>query len=107
MTLLCARCPQATSVLQQAGLSAPGGAAPSGGSGGSGGSGDVRVRYCNVSLPEKQPLSPRDSPIEMRLFIVSQPTAFPERVLQDAFCRFGGLIDAYFMPGGATQSRTL
>ena len=78
-------------MLQQAGFS---GAVPSGGA-----SGDVRVRYCNVALPEKKAFASRDSPVEQRLFIVSLPDGFEERILKDSFCRFGNLIDAYFMPG--------
>lgn len=34
-----------------------------------------------------------------RLFVVSQPNSFPDEIMQDAFCRFGGLIDAHFMNG--------
>ena len=34
-----------------------------------------------------------------RLFVVSQPSPFPDNILKDAFCRFGGLIDAHFMTG--------
>ena len=64
-----------------------------------GASGDVRVRYCNVALPEQKALAPRDSPMEQRLFIVSQPERFDESILKDSFGRFGNLIDAYFMPG--------
>ena len=64
-----------------------------------GASGDVRVRYCNVALPEQKALASRDSPMEQRLFIVSQPERFDESILKDSFCRFGNLIDAYFMPG--------
>lgn len=61
--------------------------------------GKVQVTYCDNPLPEKKPLMPRNTPTGERLFIVSQPDSFPERVLQDCFCRFGSLIDAYFMPG--------
>jgi len=63
------------------------------------GSGRERVRWCNVSLPYRQPMEPKDTACEERLFIVSQPEAFPDHVLVDLLCRFGGLIDAYFMPG--------
>ncbi len=34
-----------------------------------------------------------------RLFVVSQPKNFPDHIMRDAFCRFGGLIDAHFMAG--------
>ena len=60
---------------------------------------EVWVRYCNVPLPEKAAIAPRDSQVAERLFIVSKPDPFPENVLNDCFCRFGSLIDAYFMPG--------
>ena len=80
-------------MLQQAGFS---GSTP-GTPGASGG--DVRVRYCNISLPEKKAFASRDSDVEQRLFIVSMPEGFQERILKDAFCRFGNLIDAFFVPG--------
>jgi len=88
---------QATAVLQQAGIA--GGVTGGMAATAVGVAGDVRVRYCNVPLPEKKAYASRDSPMEQRLFIVSQPESFQERILQDAFCRFGNLIDAYFMPG--------
>lgn len=69
------------------------------GSGHGGGVRKVRVRYCNVMLPETKPLASRDSVCVERLFIVSQPDSFPDHILQDCFCRFGNLIDVYFMPG--------
>jgi len=96
---------KATQVLEKAGLgqalssgavpmdtSAPGSPPPVG-------SGRERVRWCNVSLPYRQGMEPKDTPCEERLFIVSQPESFPDHVLVDLLCRFGGLIDAYFMPG--------
>lgn len=57
-----------------------------------------RVRYTNVPLPDKQPLEHVDAPVAERLFIVSQPEGFDNSILQDCLSRFGGLIDAYFMP---------
>ena len=62
---------------------------------------DNTAQYCNVTLPEKQPTMPRDTPIARRVFIVSHPERFPDDVMRDAFCRFGNLIDAYFVPGKA------
>jgi len=44
-------------------------------------------------------MAPRDSTIARRVFIVSHPERFTDEVLRDAFCRFGNLIDAYFVPG--------
>lgn len=71
-----------------------------GGGYGSGPYGDGgQVKYCNVSLPDRQPLAPKDSEIAERLFIVSVPEAFPSSFLEDCFCRFGNLITAFFMPG--------
>ena len=87
---------QATNIIQNAGLSNLMGA-------GSGDTGPaerlVSVTYCNVQLPERKPFAQRDASIQERLFIVSQPEPFPENILQDAMVRFGGLVDAYFMPG--------
>jgi len=60
---------------------------------------DGTARYCSVALPDKQPMAPRDSTIARRVFIVSHPERFTDEVLRDAFCRFGNLIDAYFVPG--------
>jgi len=57
-----------------------------------------RVRYTQVPLPDKKPIQQVDSPVAERLFIVSQPESFDNSILKDCFCRFGGLIDAYFMP---------
>lgn len=58
-----------------------------------------RMRFCNVPLPGTQPFASKEDPCAERLFIVSQPDSFPQHVLQDCFCRFGDLIDAFFMPG--------
>ena len=91
---------QATHVLQAAGVAS--GSAPDGSKTESG---MVRVRYCNIPLPHTQPFSPRESRVVERLFIVSQPDAFPDHILQDCLCRFGNLIDAYFM-GGAWSERS-
>ena len=85
---------QASTLLQKAGI---GGIA--GGDLGPGGERMVTVTYCNVQLPERKPFAQRDAHVEERLFFVSQPDYFPENILQDAFVRFGGLVDAYFMPG--------
>jgi len=57
------------------------------------------VKYCSVSLPDRQPFAPHESEIVERLFIVSTPDAFPQSFLEDCFCRFGNMIGAYFMPG--------
>jgi hypothetical protein len=94
---------QATQVLEKAGLgNVMRSGSDAGGSGSAapaGGSGKELVRWCGVSLPYRRPLEQKDTPCEERLFIVSQPEAFPDHVLVDLLCRFGGLIDAYFMPG--------
>lgn len=58
-----------------------------------------RVTYCNIKLPLPKPLLPEESLVDMRLFIVCQPAAIPERILRDAFSRFGNLIDIYLLPG--------
>ncbi|XP_005103158.1 RNA-binding protein 45 [Aplysia californica] len=59
-----------------------------------------RVLYCNVSLPPPQPTVQDDGKnLAQRLFIVCQPSGVSERVLKDAFCRFGNLIDVYLLSG--------
>jgi len=98
-------CGQAMSLLQQSGM---GDAAVSAVAGGQtsglfmpvesrGASGPVK--YCSVSLPDRQPFAAHESEIVERLFIVSTPESFPQSFLEDAFCRFGNMIGAYFMPG--------
>ncbi|KAL4222108.1 RNA-binding protein 45 [Mactra antiquata] len=58
-----------------------------------------RVTYCNIKLPLPQLLVPENSPVAQRLFIVCQPATVPERILRDAFSRFGNLIEVYLLPG--------
>jgi len=59
-----------------------------------------RVMYCNVALPPPQPTVAEDGKnMAQRLFIVCQPSGVSERVLKDAFCRFGNLIDVYLLSG--------
>ena len=59
-----------------------------------------RVMYCNVALPPPQPTVVEDGKnMAQRLFIVCQPSGVSERVLKDAFCRFGNLIDVYLLSG--------
>ncbi|XP_045168628.1 RNA-binding protein 45-like [Mercenaria mercenaria] len=58
-----------------------------------------RVTYCNLKLPLPKPLVPEDAPVAERLFIVCQPAAVPERILRDAFSRFGNLIEVYLLSG--------
>ncbi|KAK7478925.1 hypothetical protein BaRGS_00029792 [Batillaria attramentaria] len=58
-----------------------------------------RVNYCNILLPLPKPLVPEESAVAQRLFIVCQPSSVSERVLRDAFSRFGNLIDVYLLPG--------
>ena len=66
----------------------------------SGSSGGLdRPHYCNIPVPFPQPCAPKDAPMVERLFIVSQPEQFPDSYLTDLLCRFGNLIDAYFLPG--------
>ena len=61
--------------------------------------GTERVTYCNIPLPLPKPLVPESSSVAERLFIVCQPAAVPERILRDAFSRFGNLIDVYLLSG--------
>ncbi|XP_076461498.1 RNA-binding protein 45-like [Babylonia areolata] len=66
---------------------------------GAGGIGVERVNYCSLLLPLPQPLASDSSPVVQRLFIVCQPSAISERVLRDAFSRFGNLIDVFLLAG--------
>ena len=61
--------------------------------------GTERVTYCNIPLPVPEPLVPETETVAERLFIVCQPAAVPERILRDAFSRFGNLIDVYLLSG--------
>ncbi|CAG5134113.1 unnamed protein product [Candidula unifasciata] len=59
-----------------------------------------RVAYSSIPLPPPQPTVPEDGRnMAQRLFIVCQPSGVSERVLKDAFCRFGNLIDVYLLSG--------
>jgi len=55
--------------------------------------------YCSIALPPPQPLSHPECPVVERLFIVATPSQPPVYVVKDVFCRFGGLIDLYFLSG--------
>ena len=95
---------QAASLLEKAGINpqAVMAAANAAAMVGPGGSKMERVNYCNILLPLPQPLVPDNSPIVQRLFIVCQPSAVSERVLRDAFSRFGNLIDVFLLSGKET-----
>ena len=95
-------------MLQQAGIGVGGSA--NGGMGGGYSHGHSSMEYggkvdrqalsfCSASLPERRSILPRDTPIAERLFIVSNPEVFENKLLEDVFCRFGNMIGAYFMPG--------
>lgn len=62
-------------------------------------SGSERVTYCNIPLPLPKQLVPESTALAQRLFIVCQPAAVPDRILRDAFSRFGNLIDVYLLGG--------
>ncbi|KAJ8942354.1 hypothetical protein NQ314_010083 [Rhamnusium bicolor] len=53
--------------------------------------------YCSIKLPDVQPLAGIDDETAARCFIVCTPTALPNSVLKDIFCRFGNLIDVYML----------
>ncbi|XP_013187989.1 RNA-binding protein 45 [Amyelois transitella] len=53
---------------------------------------------CNVNLPAPQPMANGDSRVAQRCFIVCKPYPPPIAVLQDAFCRFGDLINVCTFP---------
>ncbi|GFR68703.1 RNA-binding protein 45 [Elysia marginata] len=56
--------------------------------------------YCSIPLPPPQPTVQEDGTnLAQRLFIVCQPCGVSEKVLRDAFCRFGNLIDVYLLSG--------
>ncbi|XP_052683190.1 RNA-binding protein 45-like [Crassostrea angulata] len=57
-----------------------------------------RVPYCSIPLPPPKQMMPEDTEVAQRLFIVCQPSGIPEKVLRDAFCRMGNLIDVYLLP---------
>ncbi|XP_062600321.1 RNA-binding protein 45-like [Saccostrea cucullata] len=57
-----------------------------------------RVPYCSIPLPPPKQMLPEDTDVAQRLFIVCQPSGIPEKVLRDAFCRMGHLIDVYLLP---------
>ncbi|VDI41526.1 Hypothetical predicted protein [Mytilus galloprovincialis] len=57
-----------------------------------------RVGYCPIPLPPPKKMLPDDTPVAKRLFIVCQPSGTPEKILRDAFCRMGNLIDVYLLP---------
>ena len=66
-------------------------------------SGSERVTYCNIPLPLPKQLVPESTALAQRLFIVCQPAAVPDRILRDAFSRFGNLIDVYLLGGNAVN----
>ncbi|KAJ8952485.1 hypothetical protein NQ318_003280 [Aromia moschata] len=53
--------------------------------------------YCSIKLPDPQPLAGIDEETVARCFIVCTPSALPNTVLKDVFCRFGNLIDVYML----------
>merc|ERR1719266_1607862 len=55
--------------------------------------------YCSVSLPSPQVLSPMETTVAERLFVVCTPGPPPIYALKDVFGRFGGLIDVYLLKG--------
>ena len=58
-----------------------------------------RVGYCPIPLPTPKKMLPDDTPVAKRLFIVCQPSGTAEKILRDAFCRMGNLIEVYLLPG--------
>jgi len=70
---------------------------------GSGKSSDVPFYPVSVELPPKKALVPKDGEsnkaYKARLFIICSPRALATPILEDAFCRFGALIDVYTLPG--------
>ncbi|XP_053601980.1 RNA-binding protein 45-like [Plodia interpunctella] len=56
------------------------------------------LNACSVTLPPPQPMANSDSRIAQRCFIVCKPHPPPITVLQDAFCRFGDLINVCTIP---------
>ena len=90
---------QAAMILERAGFN-PGQILNTAGPTGSGLGGAMeRVTYCNIPLPLPEPTIPESTPVAEKLFIVCQPAAVPERILRDAFSRFGNLIDVYLLSG--------
>jgi len=70
---------------------------------GTGKSSDIPFYPVSVELPSKKSLVPKDPDssrnYKARLFIICSPRALATPILEDAFCRFGALIDVYTLPG--------
>ncbi|CAD5120478.1 DgyrCDS9044 [Dimorphilus gyrociliatus] len=58
----------------------------------------VRVRYCTFPVPDVRDIVSQME-CKTRLFIVSKPSSFDNSIMKNLFCRYGNLIDAYFLPG--------
>ena len=92
---------QAAMILEKAGIN-PHNLLSSSSNAGSVGDGrrERSAFYCSIPLPPPQPTVQEDGTnLAQRLFIVCQPSGVSEKVLRDAFCRFGNLIDVYLLSG--------
>ena len=59
----------------------------------------VYVSYTDIPLPSLKPMAHPSTPVGERLFIVCQPRAIPEDILNDCFSRYGDLIRVSLTPG--------
>jgi len=64
-------------------------------------SSDIPFYPVSVELPSKKALVPKDGDksYKARLFLICSPRALATPILEDAFCRFGSLIEVYTLPG--------
>ncbi|OCT63651.1 RNA-binding protein 45 isoform X1 [Xenopus laevis] len=53
----------------------------------------------DAALPSIKKKAPSDAQSKERLFIVFNPHPLPLDIMEDAFCRFGNLIEVYIVPG--------
>lgn len=71
---------------------------------GSSKSSDIPFYPVSIELPSKKSMVPkegdtRNRDYKARLFIICSPRALATAILEDAFCRFGSLIEVYTLPG--------
>jgi len=66
-------------------------------------SSDIPFYPVSIELPPKKALVPKvegeSRSYKARLFIICSPRALATAILEDAFCRFGSLIEVYTLPG--------
>ncbi|CAH1789727.1 unnamed protein product [Owenia fusiformis] len=58
-----------------------------------------RISYTNIPLPPPKPMLSLDTPVAQKTFVVFNPEPIPIHIMEDLFCRFGDMIEAYIVPG--------